>query len=454
MMTGLLVSAQSITAISPNQAYVGDTLHTTITSSGFFLTSSSPQGNILNIILKNATDSVFAVSDSTDVVSTSSAETFWSIPTGIATGLYSLVVRVYNNLFSGPTTDYTLSNSFNITTAVWPGDADNNHIVDNNDLLPIGLGYGSSGTARLSVTNNWQEQSSIDWTNFFSGYASPVNYKYADCNGDGVINALDTVAILLNFNLTHAKTSTPPTWRSGLPSIIPVLSRQNFVNGDTFTVAFVMGDTSLPANHVYGIAFTYNFDPFVIDSAYTSMVYTSSWFGSSTDRIAISKAFGSQGQIKIALTRIDHNTRSGNGTLCYSAFKITTDNISGSIDQLYQNFGYISDITVVDSTGDSIPMNGGTDTSLVHYYPLGISTVAERTIRVVPNPANAMIAVSTDDVISDIRITDINGQTVNDYSNIHSRTLNIDISTYVDGLYFVQVRTTRGVKTVKLLVAR
>ncbi len=112
----LAVNAQ-ITAVSPNQAYQGQSIHTTITSSNLFMTGSSPQGNIQNILIKNASDSAFAVSDSTNVVSTSTANTFWNVPANIASGLYSLVVRVYTSLFSGPTTDYTLSNGFTITAA-------------------------------------------------------------------------------------------------------------------------------------------------------------------------------------------------------------------------------------------------------------------------------------------------------------------------------------------------
>jgi uncharacterized repeat protein (TIGR01451 family) len=122
ILTGLLLilcfAAQAqVTAINPTQAYQGQSLSTTITSSGLFLTSSSPQGNIQNILLKNASDSVFAVSDSINVVSTNTATTFWNLPSNLATGLYSLVVRIYNSFFSGPTTDQTLSNAFTVNAA-------------------------------------------------------------------------------------------------------------------------------------------------------------------------------------------------------------------------------------------------------------------------------------------------------------------------------------------------
>jgi hypothetical protein len=453
MMMGLAAGAQ-ITAISPVQAYRGDSLQTAITSSGLFLTGSSPQGNIQNIILKNATDSVFAISDSTNVVNTNTATTFWKIPSSIATGLYTLIVRVYNSLFSGPTTDYTLNNSFNITTPVWPGDVDNNGVVDNNDLLHIGLAYGSSSTARLNTSVVWQAQSSVDWANYFTSFLSALNYKYADCNGDGTINAADTAAIMQNFSLTHAKTSDYEPWRSGRPALIPVFSTDTLYNGDTLKVSFVLGDSSIPAAHIYGLSFTYNFDPQVVDSSFINVNLGNSWLGSSTDMISISKVFAGPGQIRIAMTRIDHSTRSGSGPIGNAGIKITTDNISGVILAHYGNIGYISAVTVVDSTGDTIPVNAGRDSSTVVAFPAHIPQIAERSVHVQPNPASNTVSISAENAISEISISDINGQKIWHSSSMHSRSQNIDISTYADGLYFVQVRTERGVRTVKLLVAR
>jgi len=44
-----------------------------------------------------------------------------------------------------------------------------------------------------------------------------------------------------------------------------------------------------------------------MDSTYTSAAFGNSWLGNNTDKISISKVLN-DGQIKIALTRIDHTT--------------------------------------------------------------------------------------------------------------------------------------------------
>ena len=455
MMTAAIAAAQ-ITNISVSQVYTGDSLQTTITSSGLFMTGSSPQGNIQNIILKNATDSVFAHSDSTNVVNSNTANTFWTIPSNLATGLYTLVVRIYNSLFSGPTTDYTLTNAVTVTTPVWPGDADNNHLVDNTDLLPIGLGYGSSGTTRPSANIVWHPQASIDWSRVFSSYSPVLNYKYADCNGDGIINAADTAAIIQNFSLTHAKTGgSIEQWRSGAPIIRPLFSIDTLHTGDILRVDFVLGDSNISANHIYGLAFTYNFDAIVVDSSLTAVTWTNSWLGSSADKINIGKTSGGQGQMKIAMTRIDHTSRSGSGTIGYASFKITTDNLSGTIQgPKYTNIGFISDVRVIDTAGILIPVNAGIDSNKIFVYPNGISEIDQKNIRIVPNPATSRIMVSAAQNITEVNMMDVDGEVIFSNINIGRKSLNIDISTYADGLYLVRVKTEEGAKIFKLLIAR
>jgi hypothetical protein len=83
---------------------------------------------------------------------------------------------------------------------VWPGDTDADLIVDNNDLLPLGLYYNATGAPRASASIVWVGQNSIDWGQL---QASGIDVKHADCNGDGVVNSSDTLAITTNYSQTH-----------------------------------------------------------------------------------------------------------------------------------------------------------------------------------------------------------------------------------------------------------
>jgi uncharacterized delta-60 repeat protein len=82
---------------------------------------------------------------------------------------------------------------------VWPGDTNNDGKVDAADVLPLGLNWTKTGSARQNGSCNWAGQPAIPWT--------PVQATYADANGDGKVDAADVLCIGLNWGKTHSTTS-------------------------------------------------------------------------------------------------------------------------------------------------------------------------------------------------------------------------------------------------------
>lgn len=83
-------------------------------------------------------------------------------------------------------------------TDVWPGDADNNGIVDTRDIATVGLylGYGLSkenfrSFKRDNPSTFWTKQRALCWDS--------LEVTYADCDGNGDINITDMLIIPLNF---------------------------------------------------------------------------------------------------------------------------------------------------------------------------------------------------------------------------------------------------------------
>lgn len=86
---------------------------------------------------------------------------------------------------------------------VWPGDANNDGIVNINDVSSVGLylGYGAGKSnfrsfKRLNASTNWFPQSCLAWDSL------PVTF--ADCDGDGEVTINDMLVIPLNFGKTHS----------------------------------------------------------------------------------------------------------------------------------------------------------------------------------------------------------------------------------------------------------
>jgi hypothetical protein len=81
------------------------------------------------------------------------------------------------------------------TTWVWPGDTDNNGLVDERDVLPIGIYWNKSGPSRKSASVAWVAQESEIW--------NPVMATYADSDGNGVVDIRDVLPIGINWHRIH-----------------------------------------------------------------------------------------------------------------------------------------------------------------------------------------------------------------------------------------------------------
>lgn len=339
---------------------------------------------------------------------------------------------------------------------VWPGDADNSRLVDNTDLLPIGLGYDSTGPVRAVTGIVWQGDVANNWSNYFLAYAPTVNFNHADCNGDGVINASDTAAILANFSLTHAKSSGYSNqWRSGVPSLRVAFSLDTVLNGQVLSTDVYLGDSTLPVNNIYGLAFTLNYDPIVNDSTTVSFSFVPSWLGSSSNSINIHKTFTATGEVKAAVTGINHTSRSGYGRIATFIGTVTTGNINGKDLSYYHNLVYISDITAIDRLGNPIALNAGIDSNSVGYYSNGIHDIGQATqVNVYPNPASTSIHVTSGSDISEITITDMLGQNVRSIKVNSKQSETINIADIQSGIYLVRVSTATGIAITRLAVSR
>lgn len=79
---------------------------------------------------------------------------------------------------------------------VWPGDTNNDGIVNEIDILPIASYWGLTGPVRDGASSSWEGQPASTW--------SQPGATYADANGDGVIDERELIPIGLNWALTHS----------------------------------------------------------------------------------------------------------------------------------------------------------------------------------------------------------------------------------------------------------
>lgn len=340
----------------------------------------------------------------------------------------------------------------NTPDCIWPGDADNDGVADNNDLLPIGLGYGATGLPRMQQDILWVGRRGISW---LSTPINGINGKYIDCDGNGTINADDTLAIVQNFGLTHSKGNGQGPWRANAPVLYVDIIPDTTQAGDTMYANLYLGDATINATNVYGLAFTLNYDVNVVDTSRTQMEFADSWLGTSSDKISLSKDL-KQGQIKCAVTRIDHTNRSGSGQIARASFVITTDNINGKDLSYYGMRVWITDLVVVDKDGLELEVNEGQDSSNVEFEPTGIGevTLNSNDLKLQPNPANDMVQIAvTKELIGGVlKLYDVQGRALTEI-RITNQSISINTASLTSGIYIVHINTTRGTITKRLIVA-
>ncbi|MEN3047088.1 MAG: S8 family serine peptidase, partial [Candidatus Hydrothermales bacterium] len=102
--------------------------------------------------------------------------------------------RGYDTIFGFGRLDASASVVFAAQSqyVVYPGDADANGVVNELDVLPLGVYFGLTGPAR-NMGDQFIPQPAQKWV--------PRMATFADCNGDGVINERDVLTIGKNFGL-------------------------------------------------------------------------------------------------------------------------------------------------------------------------------------------------------------------------------------------------------------
>lgn len=330
---------------------------------------------------------------------------------------------------------------------VWPGDANSDLAANLYDILPIGLAFNNTGPVRTGASLSWIPQPATDWTgSFFSG----VNHKHADCNGDGVVNLADTLAISLNYGLTHPAKATPEiAGKLNVADFYLIASPDTAAANSIINIKIGLGTSAVPVDSIYGIAFRINFNPGIIDTTSGTMDYTGSWMGTAgTDLITFSRPFISNGYIDVAMVRNNHQNISGDSLIAIFSIVIV-DNIAGKIG-LGFNLSDVYAITYAESVlglniiGDSVIVSSST----------GINDQQDESdITIYPTPASEYLIISSSsNALDEIILSDLSGRVLvrNTYNKAYKSIL--DLKNISSGLYSIQIKTTKGTVNKRILV--
>ena len=148
---------------------------------------------------------------------------------------------------------------------LYPGDVNNNGIVNGADVLYWGIAFGETGPAR-EVEFQTNDFIPVPFTPWSLTFPNGLNYAYADCNGNGTVDNQDLVqTIRQNFLQVHGVIQDDPFDNLGIPGIDPMLSpipdQPTAAGGQTVIIDFTLGSAETPVPDFYGLTFTIRYNP-------------------------------------------------------------------------------------------------------------------------------------------------------------------------------------------------
>lgn len=317
---------------------------------------------------------------------------------------------------------------------VKPGDTDTNFIVNHFDVLNLGLNFNDSGPDRR-LRQKQEQEYAYPWAQ--KTPVSEIDLKHIDCNGDGSINALDTSIIALNWDLSQALAEKSLLNENGPPVLLAV---DTLFPGATQNFPIELGRENEPAQSVYGIALSLRYDPEVIipESVYAD--FSDNWLAGNSDTppLTISRNDPVNHLIHLALARTNGENISGYGSLAQLYFQTrSSPGVSGAMFS-------VESIRLINAGEQLIPTN-----AITTFAPLDRNTAThnpqlDHYLKIYPVPTKDLLTIfrPQEIVVRQADILDLNGRVLKQYVSPRRQ---IDISALPTGLYFVRVRTDRGI---------
>jgi len=337
---------------------------------------------------------------------------------------------------------------------VWPGDVNYDGIVNMDDLMVLGVTAGATGPERVDQSIGWYPHYVTNWADTV---VTGVNYKHADTDGNGTVNAGDTLAILTNYGLTRdlngrvyfSPTSVKSTKNRNDLYIIP--DEAVLTNASAVVIPLYLGKTETPVSDLYGMRFGLQTDPALVLAESLIIDFTGSWLGDiNSDFWTIRKTFPGDGAVDFGLTLNNHQPVSGFGqigTLKFTLAQPLQPGESLNLDIHFDNLmAYSYDLVpneLITGTFQVVLNNSvtGMDDLVFNYK-----------IHVFPNPvaAGQSVFIQNSGAISSIEILSITGLLVGtEKINPNSQQFTAPVER---GVYLLKIYTTTGGLVTKRLI--
>ncbi|MGK0391184.1 MAG: hypothetical protein ACI94Y_003946 [Maribacter sp.] len=292
---------------------------------------------------------------------------------------------------------------------VYPGDANQDSIANNIDVLYLGKAYGQTGAARTTVSISWElyDIPTSPWSDNIYG----IPAYFSDCDGNGSVGDQDLEAVQVNYGLQYG-TYVPVG--EGDDPILKIEGVQDTIGlGDEMLFRVVMGSDTETFENVEGIAYTLrmgsSFNNFEVLLNFSD---DNNWFVEQNEQLHLLK-IQPLISMDVANTRIDQNGQTGFGEVSRLSYNIDKDLVGGLIDD-YTPFTVGVENIIVSYSDRIDTLQGSIDTIYVGNANTTTSTNdfhSNEHIKVFPNPFSSHLNMIFErENIGKVKIIDSSGR--------------------------------------------
>ena len=227
---------------------------------------------------------------------------------------------------------------------VWPGDTNNDGIVNQADVLPLGLYWIQTGPPRVNGSCNWFGQPATPW--------SILAATSADANGGGIVDQADVLCIGINWGKTHTATVLSKA-NAALPEFQNAFQGPNLdisINGDTdpgqiFSIEILANDVT----NLFGLSFEFVYSPISFIEPLSVEPGSGNLLGD--DLVFVRNIDLDAGKVSIGLTRkAGQGGLNGSGLISTITVKMSDTAITGQATTWLS----IENVQAVDPDGNAI----------------------------------------------------------------------------------------------------
>lgn len=333
---------------------------------------------------------------------------------------------------------------------VWPGDVNNNGEVSEADLLFLGFAYGETGPQRSIISDIWEGQPIIsEWEGSFPG---GLNFAFADCNGDGIVDEKDAAVIEKNIGLQHDDVSLiPDEVLPALPGVHPKITflteTLDPIPGFNLRLEVGLGENELPVDNLLGVHFTIKVEE-PIDVNRAAFIFNdTSWIDPDPESTLIQEYRNKEaGTLDIVYTRTDKVPVNGSGLLGVFAFIIEAEVLDLFIKDTL-TIG-VDSITLTADDLEKIPVEPGffkiplpkKDSFLTaNLHPV------KEDIAIFPNPSDGKVLIISPTLnLEKISLINSIGQMLQTTIVKHKKFQDLNLEPFPAGVYWLKIYTEQG----------